>query len=249
LEEHAGDMIESVMELNDADVADVMTPRSHVDALEVSLPWPEIVDYVIQVGRTRIPVYEETFEHIVGVLYVKDLMPEMVRPVEERRSLREILRRAYFVPKTMRLDALLREFLKTRNHLAVVVDEYGAVEGVVTIEDVLEEIVGEINDESDEEEDAEVVQFDAYAAEASGRTHVADLNELFGLSLVEGDDYDSIAGLIVSQLGRVPAVGESVIVDGVRLTVLQATPRRIDRVRLEWGPRIAATTYEEKAEG
>lgn len=237
LEEDAGDMIESVIELGDADVADVMTQRSQVDAFEVNLPWPEVVAYVIQVGRTRIPVFEGSFDKVLGVLYVKDLMPEMARPQTERRSLRQLLRRPHFVPKTMRLDELLREFLKTRNHLAIVVDEYGAVEGVITIEDVLEEIVGEIIDESDEDEDAEVVQFDAYAAEASGRTHVADLNELFGLSLHEGDDYDSVGGLVISHLGRIPAPGESVQVEGVCLTVLAATTRRVDRVKLEWGPR------------
>jgi CBS domain containing-hemolysin-like protein len=234
LEEDAGEMIEGVMELGDADVADIMTPRSDVDALDVRLGWHEVLQFVIRVGRTRIPVYDQTLDRIVGVLYVKDLLPEIVRPESERRPLRKLLREARYAPKTLRLDELLRDFLAARNHLAIVVDEYGGVEGVVTIEDVLEEIVGEIVDESDEEEEEAIIPLDASTADAAGRTHVGELNEQLGLHLEEGDDFDSIGGLIVQRLGRIPLPGESLITDGVRLTVLKATSRRVDRVRIDW---------------
>lgn len=235
LEEDVGEMIEGVIELGDADVADIMTPRSEVNALDVELCWSEIIPFVIRVGHTRIPVFENTLDNIIGVLYVKDLLPEMIRPESERRPLRKLLRVARFAPKTLRLDELLREFLNARNHLAIVVDEYGAVEGVVTTEDVLEEIVGEIVDESDREEEPDIVQIDASTADSSGRIHVGVLNEMFGLELVDGDDYDSVGGLMIQQLGRIPTVGETLVVDGIRLSVLKANPRRVDRVRIEWG--------------
>lgn len=235
LEEDAGEMIEGVIELGDADVADIMTPRSEIDALDVTWNWNQIIDFVVHVGRTRIPVYEKSIDHIIGVLYVKDLLPEIGRPESERRSLRKLLREARFAPKTLRLDELLREFLSARNHLAIVVDEYGAVEGVVTTEDVLEEIVGEIVDESDEEEQPDVVQVSPTSADASGRTHISELNEVLGLNLAEGDDFDSIGGLIIHQLGRIPVIGETVQTDGIRLTVSKATTRRVERVRVDWG--------------
>ena len=235
LEEDAGEMIEGVIELGDADVADIMTPRSEVDALDVSWNWSQIIDFVVHVGRTRIPVYEKSIDQIIGVLYVKDLLPEIVRPESERRSLRKLLREARFAPKTLRLDELLREFLSARNHLAIVVDEYGAVEGVVTTEDVLEEIVGEIVDESDEEEQPDVVQVSPTSADASGKTHISELNEMLGLNLAEGDEFDSVGGLMIHHLGRIPVVGETLQTDGIRLTVMKATTRRIDRVRVHWG--------------
>jgi CBS domain containing-hemolysin-like protein len=236
LEEDTGDMIESVMELGDADVADIMTPRSHIDAADVNTDWPDLLEHVISAGRTRLPVYEGSLDNIVGILFVKDLFAELAREEPHRRSLRKLAREAWFTPKTTRLDELLREFLRTRMHLAVVVDEYGAVEGVVTIEDVLEEIVGEIMDESDRDQVLDIVQVAPFAADADGRSHVADINELFGLELPDGDDYDSVGGLVTSRLGRLPQVGESVIVDGVRLTVQQASDRRVVRVRVEWEP-------------
>ena len=153
LEADAGEMIEGVIELGDADVSDVMTPRSEVDAIDVELPWDELQQHVIKVGRTRIPVYENSLDNVIGVLYVKDLLPELSKPAGGATSrTAKDHPQAWSVPNTKRLDELLQEFLRTRNHLAIVRDEYEAVAGVVTIEDVLEEIVGEIVDEWDEEE-------------------------------------------------------------------------------------------------
>ena len=147
LEEDAREMIEGVIELGDADVLDIMTPRSEINALDADLKWPEVLRFVVEVGRTRIPVFEKTLDNIIGILYVKDLFPELDKnPQGLQIPLSQLVRKPWFIPATKAVDELLREFLKTRNHMAIVVDEYRAVAGVVTIEDALEEIVGEIID-------------------------------------------------------------------------------------------------------
>ncbi len=234
LEADAREMIEGVMELGDVDVAEIMTPRSEIDALEVEMSWQEVLDFVVDVGRTRIPVYEKTLDHIEGILYVKDLLGELpIGADRPRRPWRALLRKAWFVPLTKRVDDLLREFRRTRSHMAIVVDEYRAVAGVVTIEDALEEIVGEIADELDSEEELELVRIDQMTFEADGRVHIDELNELYGLNLPESDDYDTIAGFVITQLGRIPAAGEVLVWERLRVTVLKASPRRVERVRIE----------------
>jgi CBS domain containing-hemolysin-like protein len=233
LDEDARDMIESVIELADSDVSDIMTPRSAVDALEANLGWREMLKFVIHAGRTRLPVYEERLDNILGVLYVKDLMPELARPRSKRRPFRELVRPAWFVPRTRPVNEMLRDFLRTRNHLAIVVDEYEAVAGIVTIEDVLEEIVGEIVDESDKDEPSDIVPIDAFTAEAVGRTHLADLNELFGFDFPEPEDYDTIGGFLMHRLGEIPKPGQFIDWNGLRITVLDAGRRRVERVRIE----------------
>jgi CBS domain containing-hemolysin-like protein len=234
LEADAREMIEGVMELGDANVADIMTPRSDMDAFPIDLEWEAILNFATRAGRTRIPVYEKSLDNIVGVLYVKDLLAEMSKPApSRRRPLREILREVWQVPTTRPLDDLLQDFLQTRNHLAIVVDEYSAVAGLVTIEDVLEEIVGEIVDESDEEHLGEIRQLGPTVAEIQGRAHLAEINEQLGLDLPEPEDFDTIAGLVVNEFGRIPKAGETMETGSVRITVLEASRRKVERVRLE----------------
>ena len=234
LEHDAREMIEGVIELNDTEAVEIMTPRSEIDALEVSMPRREMLEFVVRVGRTRIPIYEDTLDNIVGILYVKDLLRELTHdPQEPREPLRNLVREAWFVPESKALDDLLQEFLHTRNHMAIVVDEYHGVSGVVTIEDVLEEIVGEIIDESDPEEEQHITVFDDGAAEVLGRVHLDEINELMGLNLPEPDDYDTIAGFVISQMGRIPGKGDVVYFDNVKITVLEANRRRIECVRIE----------------
>jgi CBS domain containing-hemolysin-like protein len=234
LEADTREMIEGVIELGDADAADIMTPRSKMDAIPVGLGWTETMQRVIRFGRTRIPFYDETLDNILGILYVKDLLPELAKaPFQPRRSLREVLRTPWFVPKTRRVDDLLQDFLQTRNHMAIVVDEYMAVAGLVTIEDVIEEIVGEIVDESDKEHVGEIRPIDDRTAEVQGRAHLAEVNEQLALQLEEPEDFDTIGGLVVNRLGRIPKAGESLTVDNVRITVLEASRRKVERVRLE----------------
>ncbi|MEO8493801.1 MAG: hemolysin family protein [Planctomycetota bacterium] len=234
LEKEEREMIEGIMELGDTDVLAIMTSRSNLDALDVSLGWDEVQAFVVKVGRTRIPVYEGTLDNLVGILYVKDLLQELsLSPSQPRKTLRDLLRKPWFVPTTKPLDELLQEFLQTRNHLAVVVDEYTSVAGVVTIEDVLEEIVGEIIDESDYDEIEEVQLLDEQTAEVLGRVHLNVINDRFGLDLDEPDDYDTLAGLVIAHLGHIPKAGEIVELGRVRITVLEVTRRQVQRLRVE----------------
>lgn len=236
LEKDAREMIEGVIELADTDVSDIMTPRSNMDALDVTASWHEVLRYVVDAGRTRFPVYEGRVDQIIGVLYVKDLLAELPQDENQRKSTRDLLRQPWFVPTTKPLNELLRDFLHTRNHLAVVVDEYQSVAGVVTIEDVLEEIVGEIVDESDKDEEALIRIKDDTTAEVLGVAHVDDVNQRLGLDLPEPDEYDTIAGFVIHELGRIPKTGETLLADGVKITVLSATRRQIERLLVESVP-------------
>lgn len=234
LEADAREMIEGVIELGDVDVSEIMTPRCDVDAIDLAMSWQEMLQFVTEVGRTRLPVYEGTLDNVVGILYVKDLLAVLCQnnlPADP--SLRPLLREPWFVPETKAVDDLLREFRRTRSHMAIVVDEYRAVAGVVTIEDTLEEIVGEIADESDEEEEVDLIRIDASTIEVDGRVHVDELNEEFGLALPESEEYDTVAGLVIHAAGRIPVAGDVVQQGPVRFTVLKATPRRVERIRVD----------------
>ena len=234
LEQEEREMIEGVMELGDTDVLAIMTSRSNLDALDICLGWDEVQAFVVTAGRTRIPVYETSLDNVIGILYVKDLLKELsVSQSQPRKSLRELLRKPWFVPPTKPLDELLQDFLQTRNHLAVVVDEYTSVAGVVTIEDVLEEIVGEIVDESDYDEIEEFQQLDDRTAEVLGSIHLHVINDRLGLDLDEPDDYDTLAGLVISHFGRIPKAGETVRLEQARITVIEASRRHIKRLRVE----------------
>ena len=245
LEADTREMIEGVMELGDDDVADIMTPRRDVDALEVDMGWPEVLAYVNDCGRTRLPVYRKNLDDIVGVLYVKDLLPELAKPPgEPRRTLEQLVRSPWFLPSTIPLDDLLQDFRENRKHLAIVVDEYAAVEGVVTIEDVLEEIVGEIVDESDDEGDEAIRHLYQSKWESLGSVHLDTINERLGLNLPESDDYETIGGFVISRLGHIPKKGESLECNSVRITVRQAQPRYVQQVLLD----IMAPSPTESAE-
>jgi CBS domain containing-hemolysin-like protein len=235
LEDEAREMIEGVIDLGDAYVSQIMTPRTDMHMINVDVPWDQLLADVIESRHTRIPVYDKTRDDIVGILYIKDLLPELATGAPESHTpLRQLLRKPLFVPETKAVDDLLQMFQQLRTHIAVVLDEYGGVSGLVTIEDVLEEIVGEIDDEYDPESVEEIERIDADTLEALGRTHIDEINEAMGLELPEDGDYDTIAGLVFSELGRVPQPGESVVWhEQVRIIVLEATRRRIDRVRVE----------------
>lgn len=234
LEEDAREMIEGVIELGDVDVSEIMTPRTDMVTLSKSQSWQEALDFITKVGHTRIPVYDRNRDDIIGILYVKDLLPELAKgPQESVRHWTELLREPYFVPETKPVDVLLQEFQLTRNHMAVVLDEYGGVSGLVTMEDALEEIVGEIIDESDMDLVDGIRQIDSSVAEVLGKVHIDEINERLNLDLPEEEDFDTIGGMVFSHLGHVPVPGEEVVFGGVRITVVEATRRRIERVRIE----------------
>jgi CBS domain containing-hemolysin-like protein len=234
LEEDAREMIEGVIELSDVHVSEVMTPRTDMVSMPASLEWPKLLQMVTQVAHTRIPVYQSNRDDIVGILYTKDLLPVMVNGTEEPSpSWTSLLRDPYFVPETKPVDVLLQEFQRTRNHMAVVLDEYGGVSGLVTMEDVLEEIVGEIVDEYDMDLVDGIKTLDECTAEVLGRVHIDEINERLELELPDDGDFDTIAGFVFSELGHMPIEGDQLKWNNVHITVLEATARRIERVRIK----------------
>ena len=234
LEEEAREMIEGVIELSNVNVSQIMTPRTDMLSIPAAASWEEAVQQAIRVGHTRIPVYGKNRDDIVGILYIKDLLPELAKPPQDRvQPWTALVHQPEFVPETKPVDALLRDFQRDKRHMAVVLDEYGGVSGIVTMEDVLEEIVGEIVDEYDSDEVEPIRALEGGACEALGRVHIDALNERLGLGLPEDADFDTIAGFVFSELGHIPAVGETLAWGNVRITVLEATRRRIERVRIE----------------
>ncbi|MHB8899733.1 MAG: hemolysin family protein, partial [Thermoguttaceae bacterium] len=234
IEEDAREMIEGVIQLSDVVVSEIMTPRTDMVSIPRSLSWQEALDFVVKVGHTRIPVHEKTRDDIVGILYAKDLLPELAKgPDQPRVPWTSLLREPNFVPETKPVDVLLQEFQRDRTHMVVVLDEYGGVSGLVTMEDVLEEIVGEIVDEYDKDLVDGVRLLDDHLAETLGKVHIDEINERLNLDLPEYGDFDTIAGYIFTELGHVPIEGEELVRQNVRLTILEATRRRIERVRIE----------------
>jgi len=230
------DMIQGVMDLHEDSVAHIMTPRSDVIAIEVSSDWTEILDLANRFGRTRLPVYEENLDRIVGVLYIKDLMRFLGRSGIEELRLSGVMRPAWTVPIDQSVEQMLREFLHSRSHLAIVVDEFGQTAGIVTIEDVLEEIVGEIVDESDPEEESSIVVIDEVTARADGRAMIDDLNDQLGWNLPEGDDYQTVAGYILHHTGVIPEDGQRITLGDIIFEIDRATHRQIESVLLHHLP-------------
>jgi magnesium and cobalt exporter, CNNM family len=231
LEAEEEQMIHAVIELGDQRVHEVMVPRIAMATLKATATFEEAIDTVIQEGHSRIPVYEESIDEIVGIFYAKDLLPFLKEGAPERPPLRSLLRPPVFVPESMTVDDLLHELQRRKVHLAIVLDEYGGTAGVVTIEDLLEEIVGEIQDEYDEEEPM-VVRLSDDEVRLDGRASVGDLTELFDttIALEDEDEYDTVGGLIYHRVGGIPKPGDQVTVDGLTLTVESIDGRRVDKV-------------------
>jgi len=232
LEADARDMIEGVMELDDNDVASVMTHRSRVDALEEQTQWDEMVTFVVESGRTRIPVYRDKIDNIVGLLYAKDLLRESMRSESKRKPLRKLLRDPMMVPETTKLDEMLSKFLHVRTHMAIVRDEYGGLAGVITIEDILEEIVGEIVDETDKDKSDDITVLNPTQADVLGTVHISRLNDTLGIELPEDDQFDTISGFLMHHLNEIPRSGREVIVGGVQFNIQEANRRQIKSVRI-----------------
>jgi CBS domain containing-hemolysin-like protein len=244
IEEDAREMIESVMALGEVVVSEIMTPRTDMASLPSDLSWDEALQQVIASGHTRLPVYGESRDKVVGILHIKDMLHEMARgPRAAHRPISDLLRPPFFVPESKAVDDLLQEFQRSRNHIAVVMDEFGGVSGLVTIEDVLEEIVGEIADEHDDAGEG-IKPIDEHHCEALARVHMNEINEQLGLHLPEDEHFDTIGGFVFHQLGRIPHVGEELIYDGVKIKVLEAARRRIHRVAIEVLPPAETTSDE-----
>ena len=225
LDADALSIIEGAMTVSEMQVRDIMIPRAQMDVIDINEPIEQFISVVISTAHSRFPVIGENRDDVIGVLLAKDLLRHYAG--EEEFNVREMLRPAIFAPESKRLNVLLREFRASRNHMAIVVDEYGGVAGLVTIEDVLEQIVGEIEDEYDFDEAS-----DNIILESSGRyrvkalTQIADFNAAFGTTFGD-EDYDTVGGLVIAHLGRLPKRGETISLEGLRIQVLRADSRRV----------------------
>jgi len=228
----ARDMIEGVIDLDDVKVSQVMTNRTEMVTLPVNHGFEATVRDAAESGHSRIPIWENSPDNIVGLLHTRELLVALADR-ERQHEIRDLLRPPTFVPESKSVQNLLKEFQQTRTHLAVVTNEFGGIAGLVTIEDVLEEIVGEIDDEHDEEATDGMRLLGGGIVEARARVRLEEVNERLGLQLPEEEDYETIGGLVFHLAGRIPSVGERFETDGVCLTVLGATRRRIDWVRIE----------------
>lgn len=219
-------MLQGVLEVADTQVRDVMVPRSQMVVLERDAPGAEILHAIVDSGHSRYPVIGEDRDEVVGVLLAKDILRYFVEASGEAFDLRQFIRPAIIIPETKRLNVLLKEFRISRNHLAIVVDEYGATAGLLTIEDVLEEIVGEIDDEYDADEADPIQRVGENHYQVRALTRIEDFNEYFESELSD-DDYDTVGGLLMFELGRLPRRGEMLSCHGFRFKVLQADRRRL----------------------
>jgi len=234
LEEEEREMITSIFEFGETKVGEIMVPRVDMVCIDVDTPFEEVMKVVREVGHSRIPVYEESIDNIIGVLYVKDLLEYWDEEERANLDLRKTLRPPYFVPETKKVNELLREFQQEKVHIAIVVDEYGGTAGLVTIEDILEELVGEIEDEYDESKAGKPYTIlSSSEVLVDGRMSIDDVREELEVKLPDVEDVETIAGFVISQLGHVPREGESVEVGNAKFTVVEADERRIIKLRLE----------------
>jgi len=235
-------MIYSVFALGDTLAREIMVPRTDMLALDVNMPPPEAVDALLKAGHSRAPVYEESVDHTLGLLYAKDLLRAW-REGQLPTSIRELLRPAHFVPEAKKVDELLAEMQSQRIHMAIIVDEYGGVAGLVTLEDIIEEVLGEIQDEYDQGEEAPYQKQADGSYLFQGRVELDDFNEIMGAEL-SSEEADTLGGYIYHHLGGVAVVGDEVKSGAMVLTVAQVTGRRIRKVRAVW----VAPEVQKKAE-
>ncbi|MEO8208905.1 MAG: hemolysin family protein [Chloroflexota bacterium] len=231
LEAEEEQMINAVIELGGRRVHEVMVPRVSIVGIRVGASFEDAIDIVIAEGHSRIPAYEESIDEVVGILYAKDLLPYLKSDAAPRPTLRALLRPPVLVPESMTIDDLLHELQRRKVHLAIVLDEYGGTAGIVTIEDLLEEIVGEIQDEYDVEEPI-VVRLSDNEARVDGRADVDELGDVFDMSLnlEDEEEYDTVGGLLYHRMGGVPKPGDQIEVDGLTLTVETTDGRRVGKV-------------------
>lgn len=225
-------MIESVLEFHDADVVEVMTPRTDIVCFEASETIETVIPKAIACGHSRIPVYRKDVDEIIGVLYVKDLLRHAGDSAQHNLPVEKAIRKTHFVPETKMIRELLREFRTERFHIAIVLDEYGGTSGLITIEDILEEIVGEIEDEYDAKALSAIRRIDRATYDLDGRASIWDVKKTAGIVIPDSDDYETVAGFLFSSLGRVPKEGDLFEHDGLRFQITSADERKIKRVRV-----------------
>jgi magnesium and cobalt transporter len=216
-------MISGALDVANQSVADIMVPRSKMDMLDIAKPLPELLPEIIESGHSRFPVYETDRDNIVGILLAKDLLLSIANP---SLDLRPLVRPAVFIPETKRLNVLLHDFRSSRNHLAIVIDEHGGTSGLVTMEDVLEQIVGDIEDEYDDDAETTIFKTGANSWRAMGITEIEDFNHEFQTNLPH-EDYDTLGGWLAAELERIPHRGDGLTREGLNFTVVGADAKRV----------------------
>ena len=234
IEEEEKEMIHSIVGLGETNAKEIMTPRTSMFAVEGNKTLNDIWIEMIEVGFSRIPVYEETIDNIIGVLYTKDVLNYLKEHSTETK-VKDLVREAYFVPETKSIIEILKEFKSKKVHIAIVLDEYGGIGGVVTIEDLLEEIVGEIRDEFDNEEEESIKEIDENRYEIDAMLDIETINKSLSIELPTSDDYESLGGLMMSELGKIPSIGDIVEFEDVKLIVVEVEKMRVSKVEIEKG--------------
>jgi putative hemolysin len=247
VDEEEREMIESVIAFHDTTVGQIMTPRPEIFAFDAGATLETVKAKIAESGHSRIPVYQGKVDQIVGVLYARDLLKLLGEPPEKFR-MKDFLRPAFFVPETKPLPDLLRDFRLQKVHIAIVSDEYGGTAGLVTIEDIFEELVGDVSDEHEPEEPAMIQRIDDITAEADARTYLDELNRVLGLNLPEDAGYDTLGGFVTTTAGKIPPTGTTFEHGGVKYTVIDAEPQKVNRVRIEMAPQ-AVTEEASQASG
>ncbi len=231
IEEDQKEMINNIFEFDDIDVGDIMTHRTDMVAVEVTDTIEDLVNLAIEEGYSRIPVYREDPDDIIGIIYVKDFLPFIGKNLPSNKSLEDIMRPAIYVPESKNCGEFFKEMTASHVQMAVVVDEYGGTAGIVTMEDLLEAIVGNIQDEYDDEEE-EISRIDDTTFTVDGTTFIGEVEELVGFEFPEGD-YDTLAGFVLILLGYLPEVGDNAVYKNMRFTVLEMEERRIEKIKIE----------------
>ena len=239
-------MIEAVMQVTEMHVRDIMIPRSQMEVVDRDVPPEEFLPTILKSGHSRFPVINDTRDEVVGILLAKDLLAYFAAGDKVRFEIRDVMRTPVFVPESKRLNVLLNEFRSNRNHMAVVVDEYGGVAGLVTIEDVLEQIVGEIEDEYDIDEDSFIMKYSNDHFSVKALTPVEEFNEYFESGMDESE-FDTVGGLVKKSFGHMPTRGESTKIGEFNFTVLRADNRRIHLLQLTFGKASSETILSESA--
>jgi CBS domain containing-hemolysin-like protein len=233
------DLIRSILEFTDTTVKEIMVPRTDIYAVDIATPRDVVIRSLIDQGYTRVPVYRDSIDHIIGIIYTKDLLG-----VLEHRDLillQDILRPPYMVPESKKISVLLKELQKNRQHMAIVIDEFGGTEGIITVEDIIEEIVGEIRDEYDEEHQDVITSADGVSL-VNGGISIHDFNDRFKTSIPEDPDYDTIIGFLHKKTGRIPELHEEIKHENISFLIVKKNERRIRQIKVKISP------LQEKAE-
>ncbi len=229
IDEEEGDMLQSILELDETYLREIMVPRTDMVCVDAAAPLTQVLEAILQSGHSRIPIYKGNIDNIIGLVYAKDLLHYWGQPLADI-ALEKVLRQPFLVPESKQVSVLLREFRETRVHIAIVIDEYGGTAGLITIEDLIEEIVGDIQDEYDLEEEWLIAEPDGTVV-VNGRLNIEEFEEYFDVE-VEREKFDTISGYVIEQFGQVPAVGEKVRVGQFDMLIEKGDQRSIQQIRI-----------------